>query len=182
MTTFFTGCKHSSLYEKEVSMVDSTKIVLQVKLNEFKKAEVNIQNTAFSKGKTYVQFLKSNLKDTIGRIEANALRQFLSAVETIEQFNQTKSELVKQTETAISQLQKLATDLRTNAVTQGQAKSFYDTEMKNANKLVEVIEQNLKALTISLINIRNSTPRTEDLIRQINNGQLPVLITDSIAE
>lgn len=179
---FLWNCKPTSLYEKEHAILDSTKIVLQVKSNELKKAEANIENTSFSKCNTYVQFLKTNLKDTVARIEANALQQFLNSCMTIEQFNQNKVELIKQTEMAISQLNKLSADLKTNSLPQNQVKIYFESEMQNANKVIAVIEQNLKALTISLINIKNSTPRTEEIIRNINNGQLPVVITDSIAE
>src|SRR5947209_4187471 len=89
--TALLGCGHSRLYNKQISVLDSTKIVLRVKLNELKKAETNIQLRGYSKYDLYKQFLNSNLKDTISHSEATTLQQFLSSGEVIKHYNETKS-------------------------------------------------------------------------------------------
>jgi hypothetical protein len=179
---FLWRCGHSHLYDKQTALLDSTKIVLQVKLNELKKAETNIQNLLFFKFDTYSRFLNSNLKDTIDKFQANALRAFISSGKVIKQFNESKAALIKQTETSINQIQKLSGDIKENQIAQNNIDNYFNKEKTEAEKMIEAIEQNIKALNLSLVNFKNSIPRTEDLIKQINHGQLPAVVKDSIAD
>ncbi len=179
---FLLNCKRGNIYEKEIALLDSTKIVLQVKLNELKKAEVNIQNLQYPKFDTYQTFLKNNVKDTIGRIEGNALQAFINSGNTIKEFTKTKTELIKQTETGILQIQKLSADLKENNVQQNVAQSYCNSEKGHADELIKTIEQNMKALNIGLNSYRNCIPKTEEYIKLINNGQLPVVVADSTLE
>lgn len=97
-------------------------------------------------------------------------------------YNESKGELLKQTETSILQLQKLSSDLKENNLQANQALTYFDNERIHAEKLVTLIEKNIIAVNISLVNFKNNTPRTEELIKQINNGQLPTLVEDSSSE
>ena len=170
------------MYEKEIAILDSTKIVLQVKLSELKKSELSIQNLQFEKFDPYNSFLKSNVKDTIGKSEGNALQLFVKAGNTISDFNKSKTELIKQTETSITQIQKLSADLKENNVQHNVAQSYYTSEKGHADELIKTIEQNVKALNLSLNNYRNSFGKTEEYIKLINNGQLPNVVADSTIE
>jgi hypothetical protein len=170
------------MYEKEIAILDSTKIVLQVKLNELKKSEQSIQNLQFGKFEAYNSFLKNNVKDTIAKGEGNALQLFVKAGNTISEFNKAKTDLIKQTETSILQIQKLSADLKENNVQHNVAQSYCNSEKGHADELIRIIEQNVRALNLSINNYRNSVSRTEEYIKQINNGQLPTVIADSTIE
>jgi Ni,Fe-hydrogenase I large subunit len=170
------------MYEKETAILDSTKIVLQVKLNELKKSEQSIQNLQFEKFETYNSFLKSNVKDTIGKTEGNALQLFVKSGGTISEFNKSKNELIKQTETSIVQIQKLSSDLKESNVQNNVALSYYSSEKGHADELIKTIEQNVKALNLSINNYRNSIAKTEEYIKHINSGQLPSVVADSTLE
>lgn len=172
-------CKNTNYYEKETAVLDSTKIVLQVKLSELKKSEQTIENVQYSKFKSYSSFLRNNVKDTVGKAEGNALQLFIRSGNTIIEFLKVKSELVKQTETGISQIQKLSSDLKENNIQLNVVQSFFNSECGHANELIKTIEQNIKALNLSLNNYRNSVPKTEEYIKQINNGELPQVVADS---
>jgi hypothetical protein len=152
---------------------------LQVKLNELKKSEQNIRNLQFEKFETYNSFLKSNVKDTIGKTEGNALQLFVKSGGTISEFNKSKSELIKQTETSIVQLQKLSSDFKENNIQHNVAQSYYNSEKGHANELINIIEQNVKTLNLSINNYRNSISKTEEYIKHINSGQLPSVVADS---
>lgn len=178
----FSNCKHSNVYEKETAILDSTKIVLQVKLNELKKSELSIQNLQFEKFNSYNSFLKNNVKDTIGKIEGNALQLFVKSGSTISDFNKCKKELIEQTETSITQIQKLSSDLKENNVQHNVAQSYYSSEKGHADELIKIIEQNVKALNLSINNYRNSISKTEEYIKHINSGQLPNVVADSTLE
>lgn len=178
----FAKCKHTNYYEKETTILDSTKIVLQVKLNELKKSEQAIENLPYSKFNTYASFLKSNVKDTVGKTEGNALQLFIKSGLTIKEFNKRKTELIKQTETSIAQIQRLSFDLKENNVQLNVVQPYYNSERGHAEELIETIEQNIKALNLSLNNYRNSVSKTEEYIKQINNGQLPTVVADSTLE
>ncbi len=178
-TALFTNCGHKSMYEKEIAIVDSTKIVLQVKLNELLRAEKNIEISAFSKFETYMAFLKSNIKDTVRKSDATAIQQFINSGEVIKQFSASQTELIKQTELNINQLQKLSVDAKEGRLQANALQSFYSTEKSHAEELIGVIEQNIKALNLSINSYRNSLPRTEEYIRSINNGTLPTVVADS---
>lgn len=176
------GCKHDSMYEKEVAILDSTKIVLQVKLNELKKTEQSIQNLQFEKFEAYNSFLKSNVKDTIAKPEGNALQLFVKAGATISEYNKVKADLIRQIEVSVVQIQKLSADLKENNVQHNVAQSYYNSEKGHADELIRIIEQNIKALNLSINNYRNSVSRTEEYIKKINSGQLPNVVTDSTIE
>lgn len=182
LSFFLAECRHTNYYEKETNLLDSTKIVLQVKLNELKKSEQAIQNLQFQKFEIYHSFLKINIKDTIGKIEGNALQLFVIAGETIEGFNKSKSELIKQTETSITQIQKLSADIKENNVQPNVVQSYCNSEKGHAEELIKTIEQNVKALNLSINNYRNSVSKTEEYIKHINNGQLPAVVADSTLE
>jgi hypothetical protein len=176
------GCKNGNMYDKETAMLDSTKIVLQVKLNELKKSEQSMQNFQFPKFDAYYSFLKANVKDTIGRVDANALQAFVNSGTTLKEFNKGKAELIKQTETSITQLQKLSADIKQNNIQNNVLRSYCNSEKGHAEELIKVIEQNIRALNLSLNAYKNSLNRTEEYIKQINNGQLPMLVADSTLE
>jgi hypothetical protein len=176
------SCGPSHLYDKQTSVLDSTKIVLQVKINELKKIETNIEQRGFSKFEIYKKFLKSNVNDTISRVEASALQQFLNAGEVIQIYNQGKSDIIQQTEISVAQLQKLSSDLKENNLPQNQALNYFDAEKDHAGKLVSVIERNINAVNISLVNFKTALPRTEEYIKKINNGQLPTVVADATSE
>ena len=160
-------------------MLDSTKIVLQVKLSELKKSEQVIENLQYSKFEPYASFLKTNVKDTIGKSEGNALQMFVRSGNTIKEFNKSKTELIRQTEVSITQIQKLSSDLKENNVQLNVVQPYYSSERGHADELIKTIEQNIKALNLSLNNYRNSVAKTEEYIKHINNGQLPAVVADS---
>ena len=182
LSLMFVNCKHTNYYEKETAILDSTKIVLQVKLNELKKSEQSMENLQYSKFETYNSFLKSNLKDTIGKSDGNALQLFIKSGNTINEFIKLKSELIKQTEVSITQIQKLSFDLKENNVQLNVVQSYFNSERGHADELIKTIEQNVKVLNLSLNNYRNSVPKTEEYIRKINNGELPKVVADSTLE
>jgi hypothetical protein len=176
LALLFSNCRQKNNYEELTSVLDSTKIVLQVKLNELKKAETNMQANSFTKFDAYHNFLNSNLKDTIDKAYANPLRNFINSGKVVKNFNTLKPQLIKETETTISQLQKLSSDLKGNALPFNTAKTYFSNEISHCNILIPTIEGDIKALNIALINFRNSVPKTEELIKKINNGQLPSIV------
>ena len=182
LAVFLFNCKRGNVYEKETAVLDSTKIVLHVKLNELKKAELNIHNLQYPKFETYSVFLRNNVNDTIERSTGNALQAFINSGNTIKEFNKSKNELIKQTETGILQIQKLSADLKENNIQHNVFQSYFNSEKGHADELIKIIEQNMKALNVSLNGYRNSLGKTEDYIKQINNGQLPVVVADSTLE
>jgi hypothetical protein len=174
----FYGCKRGNMFEKEIALLDSTKIVLQVKLNELQRSGQNMQNYQFQKFEPYYSFLKSNVRDTIGRAEASAIQNFINAGKALNSFEKNKSELIKQTETSILQIQKLSADLKKNNIQGSVAQSYSGSEKGHAEELIKVIESNIRVLNLSLNSYKNSLPGTEEYIRQINNGSLPTLVSD----
>jgi hypothetical protein len=174
----FYGCKRGNMFEKEIALLDSTKIVLQVKLNELQRSGQNMQNYQFQKFEPYYSFLKSNVRDTIGRAEASAIQNFINAGKALNSFEKNKSELIKQTETSILQIQKLSADLKKNNIQGNVAQSYSGSEKGHAEELIKVIESNIRVLNLSLNSYKNSLPGTEEYIRQINNGSLPTLVSD----
>lgn len=170
------------MYEKEVAIIDSTKIVLQVKLNELKRAEQNMESVGFAKYETYCVFLKNNVKDTVVRYEATALQQFVNSGKTIELFAKNKAELIKQTETSIAQLQKLSLDVKENNLPLNSVQAYFASEKSHAEELIKAIEHNIKAFNLSVNNYRNSVIRTEEYIKKINNGTLPTVVPDTNLE
>ena len=166
------------MYEKEIAILDSTKIVLQVKLNELHRSEQSMQNFQFQKFEAYHSFLKNNIKDTIERADANSIQGFLNSGNTISEFTKSKESLIKQTQTSIQQIQKLSADLKQGNIQNKVAQSYCNSEKGHAEELIKVIESNVKALNLSLNTFRSNLPRTEEYIKQINNGVLPTIVSD----
>ena len=166
------------MFEKEIILLDSTKIVLQVKLNELKRSEQSMQNFQFQKFDAYYSFLKNNIKDTIGRAEANAIQAFINSGKTLKEFLKNREDLVKQTETSILQIQKLSADLKQSNVQSNVAKSYFSSEKSHADELIVIIESNIRTFNLSLNTYRNNLPKTEEFIKKINNGALPTVVND----
>lgn len=179
VVVLFSSCKNKSNYDKEVAVIDSTKIVLQVKLNELKRAGQNIESSKFAKFEIYLAFLKSNIKDTLSKTDATAVQVFLNSGEVIKQFSGVQPELVRQTELSINQLQKLSIDAKEGNLRPDAVQAYYSTEKSHAEELIIAIEKNIKALNLSINNYRNSLIKTEDYIKQINNGILPTVVSDT---
>lgn len=182
LITVFTQCKTGNEFEKEASVIDSTKVVLQVKLNELKRSEQNLETIGFNKFEIYSTFLHNNLKDTISRSGASVIQQFINAGNTLKQFEKGKEELVKQTELSIAQLQKLSSDVKENNLQPNAIQAFYSGEKNHAEELISAIEQNIKALNMSSASYKSSLPRTEEFIRSINNGNLPIVVQQGETE
>lgn len=173
------GCKRNNAFEKETVIIDSTKVVLQVKLNELRRTSKNIEVIGLSKFETYNAFLRSNIKDTIARYEATAIQQFLNSGITILRFEKSKEELIRQTEISIAQLQKLSLDVREGKLPINTIRAYYCTEKSHAEELISIIEQNITAFNLSVNNYKNSVIKTEEYIKKINSGILPSVIPDS---
>lgn len=169
-------CTPHDRYEKEAALIDSLKIVLRVKLSEVNKAEAAISASSFGRFDIYRRFLSSNTPDTIEKAQASAIRNFVSCGKVVSDFANKSPQLAKETETSISQLQALASDLRAG---HAQNLKHVKTESDHAQKLIAVLENDLRLVNGSLINFRNSIAGTEAFIRQINHGRLPSLVTDT---
>lgn len=177
-----TNCKNNNIYEKETAIIDSTKIVLQVKLNELMRAEQNMESVGFAKFEIYNAFLKTNMKDTVVKYEATAIQQFINSGNTIREFAKSKEALIKQTEVSILQLQKLSIDVKENHLPLNTVKAYYNSEKNHAEELIKAIEQNIKAFNLSVNNYRNSVLKIEEYIKKINYGALPTVVPDSNIE
>lgn len=173
------GCNRNSGFEKERTTIDSTKVVLQVKLNDLQRTSKTIEIIGFSKFETYIAFLKNNVRDTMTKYDATALQLFINSGSTIQQFEKAKSNLIKQAETSIAQLQKLSLDVKEGSLPINTIKAYFSAEKHHAEELVRTIEQNIAAYNLSVNNYKNSVLRTEEYIKKINSGTLPLVVPDS---
>lgn len=179
ITTFFLSCKPQPVFDKDTALLDSIKIVLQVKINELQRTQENIKQASFSGYTVYASFLKSNLPDTIAKSEAVFIQQFLNSGRAIQQFNNELPGLLKESKIAVSQLQKLSGDVKENNIASNQKQNYIQAETKHANQTIETIEKNIRALNGSLFVFNANYRKTEEYIKKNNHGQLPSLVTET---
>ena len=180
MTVCFSSCRNSHAYDKQVKELDSLKVVLQQSVNNFKTVDSAQCMQAYSKQYTYSLFINSHLKDTVTKAVAENLQTFHLVEKGLVDYLSLRSHWLLQADLSISQLQTLSHDLKNGSIDEDDAIEFINEEKKQSEKIIEELKVNTETIRKHLELFNQSLPTIEELIKRLNSGVLPLLISPEI--
>jgi hypothetical protein len=180
MAIYFSACRNTHAYDKQVKELDSLKVVLQQSVNNFKTVDSTQCMRAYSKQYTYSLFINSHLKDTVTKGVAENLQKFHLVEKGLMDYLSLRSHWLIEANLSIEQLQTLAHDLKNGSVNEEDAIEFINEEKKQAEKIIEELKINTETIRKHLELFNQSLPVIEDLIKQLNSGILPQLVIPEI--
>ncbi len=176
----FFSCKNTHTYDKYVKELDSLKVVLQQSVDNFKTVDSATCVNAYSKQYTYSQFIETHLKDTVTKSVAENLQNFQSVKQGFNDYLALRSNWLTTASSSIKQLQTLSHDLKNGSVNEEEAIEFINQEKKQAEAIVEELKVNTETIRKHLEVYNQSLPVCENLVKELNSGILPQLITPEI--
>ncbi|MGZ4095925.1 MAG: hypothetical protein ACXVNQ_06105 [Bacteroidia bacterium] len=176
----FSSCTQNAVYESQLKSLDSLSGALNLKLTELRQVDTVILNKAISKYNNYRQFIQQNVNDTVNKEEANHLQQFYICGKNLSEFSDNRSTILARGSLLNSQINKLITYVKEKAVDEEKLIQFSSQEKQNAKDLIKASYEQQQLFQANLQEFKLSLSGIESLIRSRNNGQMPVIIKDSI--
>jgi hypothetical protein len=173
----FFSCKNAHTYDKYVKELDSLKVVLQQSVDNFKTVDSATCVNAYSKQYTYSQFIETHLKDTVTKSVAEILQNFQSVKQGLNEYLSLRSNWLARANTSIKQLQTLSHDLKNGSVNEEEAIEFINQEKKQAELIIEELKVNTETIRKHLEVYNQSLPVCENLVKELNSGVLPQLLS-----
>ena len=175
------SCNNNDIYSTEIKSLDS----LSGALNLLKK-EVNAIDTislekAIIRYNLYKQFIHQNVNDTILKIEADFLNRFYASGKNLESFKFNREQFSCRIDVVISQLDKLKHDTKNKLISEENVILYTNNEKKETGSIIEVSQNQLKLFYTAIQDFKLSLKGVEELIRSRNNGQLPVIVKDTLS-
>lgn len=182
MAISFMSCRNTHAYDKYVKELDSLKVVLQQSVDNFKTVDSTQCVQAFSKQYTYSLFINTHLKDTVTKTIAENLQIFHSVEKGLNDYLKLRSSWLTEAHLSIGQLQTLSHDLKNGSVNEDDAIEFINEEKKQAEKIIEELKINTETIRKHLELFNQSLPVIENLVKHLNSGVLPELVTPDIKQ
>ncbi len=173
----FFSCKNAHTYDKYVKELDSLKVVLQQSVDNFKTVDSATCVNAYSKQYTYSQFIETHLKDTVTKSVAENLQNLQSVKQGLNDYLTLRSNWLATANTSIKQLQTLSHDLKNGSVNEEEAIEFINQEKKQAELIIEELKVNTETIRKHLEVYNQSLPVCENLVKELNSGVLPQLLS-----
>jgi hypothetical protein len=173
----FFSCKNTHTFDKYVKELDSLKVVLQQSVDNFKTVDSAACMNAYSKQYTYSQFIETHLRDTVTKSVAENLQNFQSVKQGLNEYLSLRSNWLTTANTSIKQLQTLSHDLKNGSVNEEEAIEFINQEKKQAELIIEELKVNTETIRKHLEVYNQSLPVCENLVKELNSGVLPQLLS-----
>jgi hypothetical protein len=180
LAAVFSSCTHNALYEAQLKSLDSLGGALNQKLTELKQVDTVILKKAITKYNNYRQFIQQNVNDTVNKEEANHLQQFYVSGKALADFSINRTTILARGSLLNSQIGKLVTDIKERAVPEEKLQQYASAEKQQAQDLMKASYEQQQSFQASLQEFKLSLMGVESLIKSRNNGQMPVIIKDSI--
>lgn len=174
------SCNKSGVYEQRAKSVDSLSGALSALVAELDKTDTISLNKALSRFTYYSRFVELNVKDTISKEAADELLHFYNSGKKLEAYAFNRSVLRERSLTLNLQLQKLSKDVRARAVNLNILDKNFLHEQQEAARILTAGRQQQAAFFEGMQEYKLSLRHVEQLIRSHNNGELPVIVKDTI--
>lgn len=177
---FLSSCTQNALYESQLKSLDSLSGALNQKLSELRQVDTVILKKAITKYNNYRQFIQQNVNDTVNKEEATYLQQFYGSGKALDDFSVNRATILARGSLLNSQISKLVTDVKERAVPVEKLREYATGEKQQAQDLMKASYDQQQSFLSSLQEFKLSLIGVENLIKSRNNGQMPVIIKDSI--
>lgn len=169
------SCKNGNTYTKQVKELDSLKVVLQEAISNFNTIDSVKCYQNYSEQYTYFNFIRENLKDTISKTEAENLQMFVSLGKNMLNYLAKKPNWTQEANISLKQLTDLSYDLKNGNIENEEAVDFILKEKTQAFKIIDELKTNTELMRYSLETFTNTLPTVENIVKKLNNGNLPEL-------
>jgi hypothetical protein len=176
----FFSCTKNALYESQLKSLDSLSGALNQKLTELRQVDTVTLKKAITKYNNYRQFIQQNVNDTVNKEEAGHLQQFYSSGKTLEDFAGNRTTILARGSLLNSQISKLVRDIKEQAIDEEKLEQYASGEKQRSQELIKASYKQQQLFEASLQEFKLSLRGIEALIKSRNNGQMPVIIKDSI--
>ncbi|MBX3165190.1 MAG: hypothetical protein KF900_11995 [Bacteroidetes bacterium] len=181
----FFACNKSNASTEQLKTLDSLNIVAnmisaELKSAELKKADTILLKHRLTKFFQYKQFIKQNINDTISKMEADNLQHFYNGGKNLQAYQANRLALISRANLISSQLNKLSSDKKNNALSEEQFSIFLTQEKTEILKLLQVYAVQSQLFYTSLEEFENSILGVETLIKSRNHGVLPTIVKDTV--
>ncbi|MES2132015.1 MAG: hypothetical protein V4506_06665 [Bacteroidota bacterium] len=173
-------CKPAHAYDKYIKELDSLKVVVEQAVDNFNTVDSLACYEAWAKQDTYSSFLSARLNDTVSAKEAESLQHFFNIGKPLHDYLTMRSVWVSEAKTGIKQVSQLSNDLKNGSVETAEAIEFINDEKKSSEKIIEELKVNTALIRKHLEVYTKTLPAIENMIRNINSGELPVIIKPEI--
>lgn len=173
--SLISSCGNSHQYDKTIKELDSLKVVVQQSVSHFKEVDSLACYEAYNKQSTYAGFIKFNLKDTVAKAEAENLQLFYHLGKTMVNYLAMRPQWLQQADLSINQITHLTYDLKNGSVKDEEAIGFINTEKKEAEKIIQELNDNTDIIRRTMEQYLQALPTVETVVKRINNNTLPEL-------
>ncbi|MDO8999395.1 MAG: hypothetical protein Q7W45_06490 [Bacteroidota bacterium] len=177
----FQSCNRNDIYALEIKALDSLSGAVNAFAKESEKTDTLILNKAILRYNQYKQFIQQNITDTVSKTEADFIQQFYASGNSLVNFDLNRKSVVARIKLVNSQLEKLKSDAKNKVIDEEKLIEYTNLEKKQANNLVDAGQAQQKIFYTSLQEFKTSLKGIEALIKVRNNGQLPVVIKDTLS-
>ncbi|MBS1653030.1 MAG: hypothetical protein JSU07_13575 [Bacteroidetes bacterium] len=182
MFVTLTACNtEHKIKEAQIKRIDSLFAVLNLKQNELSLTDSTTLNKAITKYDNYIAFLTEKLNDTISKNEADNLQTFKNSGLNLEKIKSNFKVLNKRllfVKNRLSELKQICTqeNLPSKIIA-----NILNEELNQISYLSAQITNYQKQSAVNIGAITSSLPGIEELIRQKNNGLLPIIISNTVS-
>lgn len=180
LPVFFGACNKTDVYEQKTKTIDSLSGALNAMVNELSKTDTIVLKKSVARFAWYKQFIRQNINDTISKAEADNLQIFYTCGENLENFEKNRKIILNRAILMNSQLLKLAADIKGRIASLEEFSKYTNYEKMEAGKLIETGYLQQKLFHSGSEQFSTSLKGVELLIRTRNNGELPIIVKDSI--
>ena len=180
LTSLVGSCDKTDVYEEKSKTLDSLSGAVNSMANELLKVDTIVLKKSVARYTWYKQFIQQNITDTITKTEADNLQHFYASGQNLENFSENRKQILLRATLVNSQVLKLTEDIKSKKPNKEQVIKFTGHEKLEAAKLIEAGYLQQKLYHTGLEEFSTSLKGVELLIRSRNNGELPIIIKDSI--
>jgi hypothetical protein len=178
---FLFSCSHERLYKIDKQRLDSTLVVVQNHFLELQKIDSSQLIRAVEKYNTLKTFILSQITDTLTKDEASALYQFNESGKVLEQFQNYRVSAKKELLKSQKQLHDLIQSGTDESITPEQFMLYTQKELSASTEMTGVFRLSQLNYVKAFQDFKNALPKVEQLIKQRNKGNMPLIIKDSVS-
>jgi hypothetical protein len=175
----FVSCNRTALYEQRAKTLDSLSGAVNNLASVLQKQDTVQLQEDLTQYSYYSSFIEASRFDTLNKEEADHLQRFYHSGMTLVSFSENRKTILARILLLNSQYKRLAADIRSRAGTIDQLDAFVEQEKREAAQVLELGNQQQQEYFRSLEEYHRSVKEVEKIIRLYNNGQLPIIVTDT---
>ncbi|MBL7933431.1 MAG: hypothetical protein JNL60_16110 [Bacteroidia bacterium] len=182
LAIFFSECHKNNVYEEKSRSLDSLSGVVNSALRSFEK---NVDSVVLEKSllrfQYYREFIQQNINDTLNKPEADNLRRFYSSGKSLTDFASNRKLVIQRLNLLNDQLTNLSKDVKEKLVEPERLVKYAANEYLEVGKATDLADAQQKVYQVNQEEFKNALKGVENLIRSRNNGELPVIIKDTVS-